>query len=78
VPAADLDAEVRRFADIILARSAASIRMGKAAFYQQIERPLAAAYALTGQTMASNMALEDAAEGIDAFLEKRPAVWRGR
>jgi enoyl-CoA hydratase/carnithine racemase len=78
VPAADLDAEVRRFTDIILARSAATIRMGKAAFYQQIERPLAAAYAVTGETMACNMALEDAAEGIDAFLEKRPAVWRGR
>ena len=78
VPAADLDAEVRRFTDIILARSAATIRMGKKAFYQQIEQPLAAAYAVTGETMACNMALEDAAEGIDAFLEKRPAVWRGR
>ena len=78
VPAADLDAEMRRFTDIILARSAATIRMGKKAFYQQIEQPLAAAYAVTGETMACNMALEDAAEGIDAFLEKRPAVWRGR
>ena len=78
VPAADLDAEVRRFTDIILARSAATIRMGKKAFYQQIERPLAAAYAMTGETMARNMTLEDAAEGIDAFLQKRAAVWRGR
>ncbi len=78
VPAGELDAEVRRFADIILARSAATIRMGKAAFYQQIERPLAAAYDVASETMACNMALEDGAEGIDAFLQKRPAAWRGR
>ena len=78
VPAADLDAEIGRFTDIILTRSPATIRMGKAAFYQQIERPLTSAYDLTAETMACNMALDDAAEGIDAFLQKRPAVWRGR
>jgi enoyl-CoA hydratase/carnithine racemase len=76
VSADRLDAEVCRFTDIILARSAATIRMGKVAFYQQIERPLAAAYDITSETMACNMALEDAAEGIDAFLQKRPAHWR--
>ncbi len=78
VPAEQLDAAVQRLIDPILARSAATIAMGKAAFYQQIERPLAAAYNLTSETMACNMALEDAAEGIDAFLQKRPAVWRSR
>ena len=78
VPPADLDAEVRRFADSILTRSAATIRLGKAAFYRQIEQPLAAAYELTAETMACNMELDDAAEGIDAFLQKRLAVWRGR
>jgi enoyl-CoA hydratase/carnithine racemase len=69
---------VQHFTDLILARSAATISMGKAAFYQQIERPLAAAYDLTSETMATNMGLDDAAEGIDAFLQKRPAAWRGR
>jgi enoyl-CoA hydratase/carnithine racemase len=78
VPAADLDAEIRHLADSILTRSAATIRLGKAAFYRQIEQPLAAAYDTTAETMASNMELDDAAEGIDAFLQKRPAVWRGR
>ena len=73
-----LDAEVRRLTDLILARSAATIGLGKAAFYAQIERPLAAAYDLTSETMACNMSLDDAAEGIDAFLQKRPAVWRGK
>jgi enoyl-CoA hydratase/carnithine racemase len=78
VPVAELDAEVRRFVDVILARSPATIRMGKATFYQQIERSLADAYQVAGETMACNMALEDAAEGIDAFLQKRPATWRSR
>ena len=78
VPAADLDAEIRRFTDAILGRSAATIRMGKAAFYRQIEQPLAAAYDTTAETMACNMELDDASEGIDAFLQKRPAAWRGR
>ena len=78
VPLEQLDQEVRRFSDLILARSAATIRLGKAAFYRQIEQPLVTAYDVASETMACNMTLEDAAEGIDAFLQKRPASWRGR
>ena len=78
VPAGDLDAAVRDFTDAIVARSAATIRMGKAAFYAQIDRPLDAAYDIASETMACNMTIDDAREGIDAFLEKRAAVWSGR
>ena len=78
VPAAELDAAVRAYTDVIVARSAATIRMGKAAFYDQIDRPLAEAYGLTSETMACNMLIEDAKEGIDAFLQKRPAVWQDK
>jgi enoyl-CoA hydratase/carnithine racemase len=78
VAQAALDDEIRRFTDIILARSAAAIRLGKQAFYRQIERPLEEAYGLASETMACNLLLDDAAEGIDAFLAKRPAVWQGR
>jgi enoyl-CoA hydratase/carnithine racemase len=78
VPAAELDAAVRAYTDVILARSAATIRMGKAAFYAQIDRPLGEAYDLASETMACNLLTEDAKEGIDAFLGKRPAVWTGR
>ena len=78
VPSAQLDDEVRRFTDIILTRSAATIRLGKQTFYDQVDRPLETAYAIASETMACNMLLEDAAEGMDAFLEKRPAAWRGR
>jgi len=78
VTADALDAEVRRFTDQIVSRSAAAIRLGKRAFYDQIERPLEHAYTTAGETMVRNIALEDAAEGMDAFLTKRPAVWKGR
>lgn len=78
VPESRLDAEIRRFTDIILSRSSAAIRFGKQSFYSQIDRPLGAAYDIASEVMACNMLLEDAAEGIDAFLQKRPASWRGK
>src|SRR5437588_592373 len=64
--------------EIILSRSPAAIRFGKQSFYSQIDRPLGAAYDIASEVMACNMLLEDAAEGIDAFLQKRPASWRGK
>jgi enoyl-CoA hydratase/carnithine racemase len=78
VAPAALDDEIRRFTDIVLARSPATIRLGKQAFYRQIDQPVEDAYATTSETMACNLLLDDAAEGMDAFLAKRPAVWRGR
>jgi enoyl-CoA hydratase/carnithine racemase len=78
VPGNRLDDEIRRFTDIILSRSPAAIRFGKQSFYRQIDRPLEAAYEVASKVMASNMLLEDASEGIDAFLQKRTASWRGK
>lgn len=78
VPGSKLDAEIRRFTDIILSRSSATIRFGKQAFYRQVDQPVAAAYDIANGVMACNMLLDDAAEGIDAFLQKRPASWRGK
>ncbi len=78
VPESRLDAEVSRFTEVILSRSSAAIRFGKQAFYGQIDRPLGSAYDVASEVMACNMLLEDAAEGIDAFLQKRAANWRGK
>ena len=78
VPADKLDAEVQRFSEIILSRSPATIAIGKQAFYGQIDRSLEAAYDLASESMACNVLFDDAAEGMDAFLEKRRASWRGR
>ena len=71
-----LDEEVQRFADRILARSGAAIALGKGAFYSQIESGLTGAYGVAGAAMTSNLQLDDAAEGIDAFLTKRAPQWR--
>jgi len=49
---------------------------GKGLFYQQLEKPLSQAYALAGETMACSMMANDVVEGIDAFKEKRKAVWK--
>lgn len=78
VPGERLDAEISQFTDIILSRSSATIRFGKQAFYRQIDRPLGAAYDIASEVMACNLLLEDAAEGIDAFLQKRTASWHGK
>ena len=75
VPASDLDNAIQTYTDVILAHSAATIRLGKAAFYRQIESPLAEAYDVASESMACNLMLDDAAEGMDAFMEKRRAAW---
>jgi len=78
VPPGSLDAEVARFASLIVARSGKVVATGKRAFYRQIEQPLDRAYATTSESMASSVLEPDAAEGIDAFIQKRPARWAER
>jgi len=77
VDPASLDEEVERLAAAIKAKSPVAVRMGKELFYRQLEMGIEAAYQLAGEVMACNMMTEDAAEGIDAFIEKRPPQWRG-
>lgn len=75
VPGDALDAAVAELAATILDKPARVIALGKQAFYRQLEMGLSDAYAYAGRVMASNMMMADAAEGIDAFLEKRPPRW---
>jgi enoyl-CoA hydratase/carnithine racemase len=62
----------------IAAKSAMTVRLGKEAFYRQIEMGLQDAYRLASQTMIENLLRRDAVEGIDAFLEKRQPKWEDR
>lgn len=78
VPAEALDDAVYGLAAEIAAKSPVTIGIGKEAFHRQIDMDLADAYAYASGIMARNMMTEDAAEGIDAFLQKRRPTWRGR
>ena len=64
-------------AKLIASKSPATVAVGKEAYYRQLEMPLADAYAEAARVMVENMMYQDAEEGISAFLEKRPANWKG-
>jgi len=73
-----LDSTILELAQSIAEKTPVAIKLGKELFYKQLEKPISEAYAVGGETMAGNMMTEDAAEGIDAFIEKRKPVWKGR
>lgn len=75
VPASDLGAATLALAETVAAKLTATVRIGKRAFYEQIEMTRAEAYAHTARVMAENMLWRDTEEGINAFLEKRPPDW---
>ncbi|HVU43795.1 MAG TPA: enoyl-CoA hydratase [Xanthobacteraceae bacterium] len=62
----------------ITAKSALTLKIGKQAFYQQIEMPLAEAYKYASEVMVENMMARDAEEGISAFIDKRRPNWENR
>lgn len=78
VPEAELEAATRDLADQIAAKSSVTTRSGKAMFYKQLAMDLPAAYDFAANNMACDMMSEDACEGIDAFLQKRDAVWKNK
>lgn len=62
-------------AQTIAAKAPRTVALGKAAFYHQLNLPLAQAYAYTSQVMSHNIAKPDAQEGMAAFIDKRTAQW---
>jgi enoyl-CoA hydratase/carnithine racemase len=65
-------------ARVVASKSSYTVKVGKAAFYRQIEMGLAEAYAYASEVMTENMMARDAEEGICAFIEKRPPTWEDR
>jgi enoyl-CoA hydratase/carnithine racemase len=58
------------------AKPRATLALGKALFYRQLGDDLAAAYADATHAIACNMEMDEAREGVDAFLEKRAPAWK--
>jgi enoyl-CoA hydratase/carnithine racemase len=77
VPAHELEDATWALAKKIAGKSPLIVKIGKEAFYRQAEMDVAAAYAYASQVMTENMLARDAAEGIDAFIEKREPHWQG-
>jgi enoyl-CoA hydratase/carnithine racemase len=75
VPAAELRAETDKVIDRLLARPPNVLALGKRAFYEQLRTPVAEAYRFASATIVDNMLMDEAAEGISAFIEKRKARW---
>jgi enoyl-CoA hydratase/carnithine racemase len=76
-PGAEREAALK-LAHQIASKSAAVVKLGKQAFYAQLEMNLADAYRHASEVMVDNMLMHDAAEGVGAFLDKRAPEWEDR
>ena len=77
-PISALEEETLKLAKKIASKSNLLIKIGKKAFYKQLEMPIKKAYTYTSKVMAENMMTLDAHEGISAFLEKRIPNWKNK
>ena len=73
-----LEDEVLKLAENISSKSRKVVKIGKKAFYKQLEMPIDKAYKYTSQVMSENMMALDAREGISAFIEKRKPIWKDK
>lgn len=78
VPDDELDEATAELGALVASKPPAVVALGKAALRRQRDLPVRDAYAVATAAMVENLGLPDAAEGIAAFLEKRPPTWGGR
>ena len=73
-----LEEKVLKLAETVASKSNKVVKIGKKAFYKQLEMPLNEAYKYTSKVMCENMMTLDAKEGISAFIEKRTPNWKNK
>ena len=74
-PTGQLDAVTTELAQKLAKKLSSAVKIGKEAFYNQIEMPIEAAYDYTRDVMVENLDMRDTAEGMAAFIEKRAPDW---
>ena len=75
--AEQLDQTLQSLIKAVTAKSPVAIKTGKDMFYKQLGMNIEDAYDYASEVMTGNMMADDVSEGIDAFIEKRQAVWKG-
>ncbi|MEO6022800.1 MAG: enoyl-CoA hydratase [Burkholderiales bacterium] len=75
VPVDRLDMELDKMIQSIIAKPASILALGKKMFYEQLEMDMSAAYTHASGVMACNFLMPEAAEGVDAFMQKRTPNW---
>jgi enoyl-CoA hydratase/carnithine racemase len=78
VPLEKLEEETFAFAQKLIAKSPLAIQIGKDFYYQMIDMPFRQRFVFNGEVMARLCTTEDALEGVNAFIEKRQPVWKGK
>lgn len=79
VPEEEVHNEAMAMARTIADKSSSAVKIGKSAFYRQLEMPLEEAYEYAGRVMAENMLYQDAEAGIGAFIAKQDMpAWTGK
>ncbi len=78
VPAADLDAATAELAGKLGGKSLAILALGRRSFFTAEDLPLGQAFEFLAAQLSLNVLCDDAAEGVTAFLEKRPPKWSDR
>lgn len=78
VPAEKLEEETFAFAQKLIDKSPVAIQIGKNFYYQMIDMPFRQRFVLNSEIMTRLCTTEDALEGINAFIEKRRPMWKGK
>lgn len=78
VPAAELDSATDALANKLAGKSKAILALGRRSFFTAEDLPLPQAVEFLASQLSLNVLTEDAAEGVTAFLEKRPPKWSDR
>lgn len=72
----DLECEVQKTCEAIIAKSRSVIELGKKFYYKQVDMDLKKAYDVGAMQMVDNLELADGKEGITSFVEKRKPIWK--